>query len=130
MQQKDVLSSRQTGWEHRTFAHLRASVWTVAVMLLALCALPTQAQYRASLQGTVADSQGAMITGAQLTLTDTETNRAISATSNGYGNFVFNQLPPSTYKLEVSREGFKKKSSPSRRTLSMLCWKLAAALRP
>ena len=104
MQQKDVLSSRQTGWEHRTFAHLRASAWTVAVMLLALCALPTQAQYRASLQGTVADSQGAMIPGAQLTLTDTETNRAITATSSGEGNFVFNQLLPSTYKLEVTRD--------------------------
>jgi len=109
MQENNVLSSRQTGWEHRNFAHLRAAFWPVAVMLLALCALPTQAQYRASLQGTVADSQGAMIPGAQLTLTDTETNRAITATSNGEGNFVFNQLAPSTYKLEASRDGFKKK---------------------
>lgn len=50
-----------------------------------------------------------MIPGAQLTLTDTETNRAISATSNEEGHFVFNQLLPSTYKLEVTRDGFKKK---------------------
>ena len=82
MQENDVLSSRQTGWEHRSFAHLRSGLWTVTVALLVLCALPTHAQYRASLQGTVADSQGAMIPGAQLTLTDTETNRAITATSN------------------------------------------------
>lgn len=109
MQENNVLSSRQTGWEHRIFAHLRVGLWTVAVVLLALCALPGSAQYRASLQGTVADSQGAMIPGAQLTLTDTETNRALSATSDGEGNFVFNQLMPSNYRLEVSRDGFKKK---------------------
>jgi hypothetical protein len=109
MQENNVLSSRQTGWEHRIFAHLQARLWTVAMVVLTLCALPVQAQYRASLQGTVADSQGAMIPGAQLTLTDTETNRAITATSNPDGNFVFNQLAPSTYKLEVARDGFKKK---------------------
>lgn len=109
MQENDVLSSRQTGWEHGLLAHLRGCLSAVAVLLLMLCALPTHAQYRASLQGTVADSQGAMIPGAQLTLTDTETNRAISATSNEEGHFVFNQLPPSTYKLEVTRDGFKKK---------------------
>jgi len=109
MQENNVLSSRQTGWEHRRFSHPRAGLWTIALVLFALCALPTHAQYRASLQGTVADSQGAMIPGAQLTLTDTETNRAITATSNPEGNFVFNQLAPSRYKLEVTRDGFKKK---------------------
>ncbi len=109
MQENNVLSSRQTGWEHRRFSHPRAGLWTIALVLFALCALPTHAQYRASLQGTVADSQGAMIPGAQLTLSDTETNRAITATSNPEGNFVFNQLAPSTYKLEVTRDGFKKK---------------------
>src|SRR3569833_1421949 len=109
MQENKVLSSRQSGCEHRIFAQLLSRSWIAVVMLITLCAIPTHAQYRASLQGSVADSQGAMIPGAQLTLTDTETNRAIIATSNPEGNFVFNQLAPSTYKLEVTRDGFKKK---------------------
>jgi hypothetical protein len=83
--------------------------WQVALVLLALYVLPAHAQYRASLQGTVADAQGAMIPGAQLTLTDKETNRAISVSSDEVGNFVFNQLPPSSYTLTITRDGFKKK---------------------
>ncbi|MDR3737446.1 MAG: TonB-dependent receptor [Terracidiphilus sp.] len=89
---------RLSGWFHVALA-----------MLLALCVLPAHAQYRASLQGTVADAQGALIPGAQLTLTDKETNRTVSITSNDAGGFVFNQLPPSTYTVTVTRDGFKKK---------------------
>ena len=33
----------------------------------------------------------------------------MTATSDGAGNFTFNELPPSTYKLEVTRDGFKTK---------------------
>jgi hypothetical protein len=109
MQENVVVNSRRTRWEYRRFAHWRTSWWQVVLVLLALCVVPAHAQYRASLQGTVADSQGAMIPGAQLTLTDTQTNRAITATSNEEGNFVFNQLAPSTYRLEATRDGFKKK---------------------
>ena len=109
MQENVVVNSRRTRWEYRRLAHWRTSWWQVVLVLLALYVLPAHAQYRASLQGTVADSQGAMIPGAQLTLTDTQTNRAITATSNGEGNFVFNQLAPSTYRLEATRDGFKKK---------------------
>jgi hypothetical protein len=88
---------------------MRNGWWKLVLLLLALCVLPAQAQYRASLQGTVADSQGAMVPGAQLTLTDQETNHAMTATSDGAGNFTFNELPPSTYNLQVSRDGFKSK---------------------
>jgi hypothetical protein len=109
MQENVVVNSRRTRWEYRRFAHWRTSWWQVVLVLLALCVVPAHAQYRASLQGTVADSQGAMIPGAQLILTDTATNRVIAATSDGEGNFVINQLMPSTYKLEVTRDGFKKK---------------------
>src|SRR5215831_10441713 len=109
MQENDVLSFRRTRWEHRKCVHVRTSWWQVVLVLLALCALPAHAQYRASLQGTVADSQGAMIPGAQLTLTNQETNRAVTTQSDAAGNFSFNQLAPSTYKLEVTRDGFKTK---------------------
>ena len=84
--------------------------WCLAAILLLIgMAVPAHAQYSASLQGNVADTQGALIPGAKLTLTDKETNRVLTATSNDAGNFVFNTLPPSTYKLTVSRDGFKTK---------------------
>lgn len=108
---RDVVSSSPVSrWESRGFVHMRNGWWKLVLLLLALCVLPAQAQYKASLQGTVADSQGAMIPGAQLTLTDQETNHAMTTTSDDAGNFTFNQLPPSTYSLAVSRDGFKTKT--------------------
>jgi hypothetical protein len=78
-------------------------------MLLALSVVPAHAQYSASLQGTVADPQGALVPGAQLTLTDSETNRSVTATTTEAGTFSFNELAPSTYTLAITRDGFKKK---------------------
>lgn len=83
---------------------------TVLLVLLALCALPTHAQYSASLQGTVADPQGAMIPGAHLILKDLETGQTWSATSDATGTFTFNALPPAVFELTVTRDGFATKA--------------------
>jgi hypothetical protein len=82
----------------------------MAVLLLLLfLGMPAHAQYRASLQGTVEDTTGAMVPGATITLVDKETNRTIGATSGDTGLFTFNELAPSTYTITISRDGFKKK---------------------
>jgi hypothetical protein len=67
-----------------------------------------QAQYRASIQGVITDPQGAVVPGATVTLTDKETNRTLTATSNDAGVYNFNALPPSRYSLTVEKQGFKK----------------------
>lgn len=71
--------------------------------------LPAAAQYSASIQGTVTDTSGAAIPGAQVSITDTETNRNLQATTNDSGTFSINQLPPSTYRVQVTRDGFAPK---------------------
>jgi len=109
MQVNAVNSSKQSRRKSSGFVHIGSGWWQLVLVLFALYVLPAQAQYRASLQGTVADSQGAMIPGAQLSLTDQETNRIITAKSDASGNFTFSALAPSTYKLEVTRDGFKNK---------------------
>ena len=96
-------------WGSGGSVHVGSGWWQLVLLVLALFTLPAHAQYRASLQGTVADNTGAMIPGAQLTLTDQETNRTLTTTSDAAGNFSFNALPPSTYNLQVTRDGFKKK---------------------
>jgi len=80
-----------------------------AFVLLILIAVPAHAQYRASLQGTVEDTTGAVVPGATITLVDTETNRTITATSGDSGLFTFNELAPSKYSITITRDGFKKK---------------------
>ena len=67
------------------------------------------AQYRASIQGTVSDSQGGVIPNARLTLTNTATNETQTRTTNGEGVYNFNALPPSVFKLTVTAPGFQTK---------------------
>src|ERR1700681_3912077 len=68
-----------------------------------------QARYRASLQGTVHDPQGAVVPDADITLTNTETGRQQLAKTNADGVYNFNGLPPSSYTIKVEKSGFKQK---------------------
>src|ERR1700747_2524032 len=79
------------------------------VLLLSLCAVSTYAQYRASIQGVVADPDGASISGATVTLKNLETKQTLTATTDDNGIYNFNALPASKYSLTVEKTGFKKK---------------------
>jgi hypothetical protein len=90
---------------NRSFA-----VQVFAVLLFFLSFLTsTQAQYRASLKGTVTDAQGAVIEDADVSLTDNETGRTLQAKTNGSGIYNFNGLAPNLYTIKVSKSGFKQK---------------------
>ncbi|HEY0786062.1 MAG TPA: TonB-dependent receptor [Acidobacteriaceae bacterium] len=67
------------------------------------------AQYRASIQGTVTDTTGAVIPGATLTLTDLGTAQVLTSASDENGLFNFNALPPDAFSLVAERAGFKRK---------------------
>src|SRR6185312_9425936 len=56
-----------------------------------------QARDTASLFGTVSDAQGAIIPGAQVTLTNTATGQARTIETDATGGFVFPLLPVGTY---------------------------------
>lgn len=85
---------------------LRALFFVTATLLITSAA---GAQYRASIQGTVTDTQGGVIPGAKLTLTNLQTNETQVRTSNDVGVFNFNALPPAAFKLVVERDGFQTK---------------------
>ena len=70
---------------------------------------PSNAQYRASLRGTVTDPQGNAVSGATVTLTNTDTGANLVSTSDDNGVYQFNALPPAPYRLAVERTSFKKK---------------------
>jgi hypothetical protein len=85
------------------------ALWLFLFALFAIVPRPAQAQFNASLSGTVTDPTGAIIPGAKITLTDKETNQARTATSSESGLFSFNALAPDQYRLTVERDGFKAK---------------------
>jgi hypothetical protein len=85
----------------------RKMLFLVTMLLFAVSA---RAQYRASIQGVVTDPEGAVVSGATLTLTNLDTNLALTATSDENGVYNFNALPPAKFSLAVEKAGFKKKT--------------------
>jgi hypothetical protein len=61
-----------------------------------------------SVRGTVLDPEKKAMVAATVTLTSTETNVVRTVVTNESGNFVFDLIPPGTYKLEAEASGFKK----------------------
>ncbi len=87
----------------------RRGGFSVAVVLVAAGAPAAYAQFNASIQGTVTDPSGAIVPNATATLTNTETNQAVTRQSSAAGVYTFNQLPPSRYTLVVTANGFTRK---------------------
>src|SRR5271168_1272330 len=94
-----------------TLAALSKSGWAglLAIILAMLLVPAAQAQYRASLRGTVADPSGAVIPGATVTLVDKATNETRTSTSDASGIYTFSALPAGHFRVSVEMQGFKKK---------------------
>src|ERR1700729_4373612 len=93
----------------RKIALVFASATRTALVLagIAMLATAAQAQFRASITGTVTDDSGAVIPGATLTLTDNGTNAKQVRTTDNSGFYSFNALPPDHFTLDVSKDGFQ-----------------------
>jgi len=60
-----------------------------------------------TISGAVADPNGAVVQGANVTATNLETNSSRSTTSDSDGNFAFTLLPPGRYRVDVASQGFQ-----------------------
>jgi hypothetical protein len=83
----------------------------IFAVVLVLCGLaaPAAAQLTTgTITGTVKDTQGGVLPGAMLLLTsDTRGTQIAAAVSNVDGDFVLANVPPDTYTIEVSMQGFR-----------------------
>jgi len=59
------------------------------------------------IDGTVTDKSGGAVVGATVTLTDSQTNVARTATTNDSGRYVFASVAPGTYSLTIDKTGFR-----------------------
>jgi hypothetical protein len=65
------------------------------------------AQGFGSINGTVTDSSGAVVAGAEVTATQAGTGLSVKTTTGSQGNYVFPILAPSTYNITATRQGFQ-----------------------
>jgi hypothetical protein len=98
---------------HNSNRIIASGIWSfVAVMLTAffllLAPIAIQAQnVSGSVRGTVTDAQGAAIPGADVKITNVDTDDSRTDTSDKNGSYTFPSLSPGRYNLTVSKSAFK-----------------------
>lgn len=77
------------------------------ILLLALSAVAFAQETTGRISGQVVDPAGAIVSNAEVTLTNTATRDERKVQTDDNGNFVLTQLQPGNYDLAVRGQGFK-----------------------
>lgn len=93
--------------KHTWMANARFIVFFCVATLLFVAAARAQTAGNGSIQGSVADSTGAVIQGATVTATSNSTQVKHTATTGGNGLYSFPNLDIGTYTLDVTAQGFQ-----------------------
>jgi hypothetical protein len=86
------------------------SIGIAAILCSAIFWIPGSAfaqQGNGSISGTVTDSTGAVVPGANMTATQTATGLTLKTVTSGEGTYVFPSLAPSVYNISVTTPGFE-----------------------
>ena len=81
----------------------------VCAFIASAFAVTAEAQFKASIQGTVRDSAGAVVSGATVTVTNVETGRSQHTVTGDEGFYRIDGLAPGSYNVVAEVTGFKKK---------------------
>src|SRR5258707_12466098 len=79
----------------------------LALLLLLTPAASWAQLATAQINGRVADSSGAVLPGATVTMTQTATGLVRSVVTDENGSYLLSNLPTGPYKLDVSLQGFR-----------------------
>ncbi|MGH9718306.1 MAG: TonB-dependent receptor [Candidatus Acidiferrales bacterium] len=88
----------------------RFSVYVALLFALAVSCRPAWSQATistGSIQGTVTDPEGAVVSGAKVTITSQATGRTIQTSTDGSGLYNSGSLAPGRYMVHVEDSGFK-----------------------
>lgn len=85
----------------------------LAVMLFALSGWLAGQAVNATLLGTVTDSSGAAVAGADVTIVETNTGVKHQTKTNESGNYLFANLAPGRSTVDANHEGFKREMRPN-----------------
>src|SRR3954467_6303378 len=80
---------------------------SAACAMLNLAAAPARAQSTATLQGTVTDTQSAVMPGVTIVVKNVATGVERTVTSDAAGQYVAASLPPGRYTVNAHIDGFR-----------------------
>src|SRR6266851_4659159 len=81
----------------------------LTLAIVGLSVAPANAQVsKGSVSGSVTDPQGASVLGASVKAISKDTNQEYTSETDSAGLFRLNLLPPGIYRVEVSKQGFRK----------------------
>ncbi|MGE0128103.1 MAG: TonB-dependent receptor [Blastocatellales bacterium] len=86
---------------------LRISLYLAAAILCLNLNIQAQS-FTGSIVGTIKNPDGAVVPGAEVTITHDQTNRTVTATANGEGYYVSPPLPVGSYRVEAKMAGFRR----------------------
>jgi carboxypeptidase family protein/TonB-dependent receptor-like protein len=87
-------------------------VVALVFILLTLFTLAHAQSTNASLAGRITDPANALIVDAQVVAISADTNLRYEDITNGSGEYHLTNLPPTSYRLEIQKSGFKKLIKP------------------
>ena len=92
--------------------HWRAKYvsWLLILVCTGVITRQCLGQFNSSVQGTVSDQTGALVTSATVTLHNTQTGVENSAPVNGSGFYRFSSLGPGPYQVVVDAPGFARQT--------------------
>src|ERR1700758_5021144 len=96
-----IVSSRKGLLMRRNF------YWILAVCLALSTQLFSQGKTSGTISGTVTDPSGALISNAQITITNTATGDTRTVTSGANGDYQVVDLAIGTYQVRVRQTGFR-----------------------
>jgi len=89
-----------------TWRHVRGSL-SLLFVTLALATATGWAQFTSALEGVISDPSGAVVPNASVTAKDTATGVTRTVQTSSAGNYRIPSLPPSTFEITVTAQGFK-----------------------
>ena len=135
--ERPQLSILLKGKNMHILSSLACLIRTAGLRLFGVCCLvaiasvqmPAQSTYGAIL-GTVRDSSGALVPGAQVTLKNTGTSAKQSAATDESGNYAFKNIDVGSYALTFTAPGFEKESLSEISLTARETRRLDAVLKP
>src|SRR6266478_6493290 len=94
--------------DFRRSGGVRFSLVLAAMLLLSAAFLVAQTTVSTgSVIGTVSDPQGALISGARVSIANLGTGQVMELATNSSGAYTSGALAPGTYRVQISSRGFK-----------------------